>query len=466
MTARSMARAILLFLCALLLSVPAEAATITLTWDRNTESDVQGYVISYGTTSRVYTSQIDVGNQSSYTIVLNPSSPTTYFFAVQAYNTSALRSAHSAEVNAVVDPTTGVLTIDRPVQGAVVPTDMLLSGWAIDRASTTGSGVDAVHAYAYPVLGGPATFLGAASYGASRADVAAAYGARFVNSGYSLPIAHLPPGSYDLAFYAHSTVSNSFNVVRTRRVTVYNPAAPPPPSGTVVNMDMPVSFSTVNRWLAVGGWAIDLRGGSGSGVDLVQVLAYPNPGSGQQPLMLGNAQYGRTRNDVATAFGNTRFRNSGFHIDVIGMEAGVYDIVTLARNTLSGTIDTARVKRVTIDPAILITVDGPSSGATVNSSFTVSGWAIDRRSTSGTGVDVLHVWAYPASGAAPTFVREVRPSSPRNDVAAIFGTRYRNSGYSFTVSGLAAGTYDLVIYAHSSVTGAFENIRMVRVTIR
>lgn len=461
-----MARAILLFLCALAMNASAEAATITLTWDRNSESDVQGYVISYGTTSRVYTSQISVGNQTSYTVVLNPSTPTTYYFAVQAVNTSSLRSLYSAEVNAAVDPTSGVLTIDRPVQNAVVPTDMLLSGWAIDRSSTNGSGVDAVHAYAYPVLGGPATFLGAASYGASRADVAAAYGSQFVNSGYSLPIAHLPPGTYDLAFYAHSTVSNSFNVVRTRRVTIYNPAAPPPANGTVVNMDLPVSFSTVNRWLSVGGWAIDLRGGTGTGVDLVQVLAYPNPGSGRQPLMLGNAQYGRIRDDVATAFRNSRFRASGFHLDVIGMEAGVYDIVTLARNTLTGTIDTARVKRVTIDPAILITVDGPSSGATVNSSFTVSGWAIDRRSTTNTGIDVLHVWAYPTSGAAPTFVREVFPTQPRTDVAAIFGSRYRNSGYSFTVSGVPAGTYDLVIYGHSSVTGAFENIRMVRVTIR
>jgi hypothetical protein len=465
MSARKVAWASLCVLCALTLNVSAEAATVTVAWDRNPESDVQGYVVSYGTASQSYTIEVNAGNLTAYTFNLSPSTPTRYYFVVQAYNANG-RSAYSPEVSTtVVDSTSAVLTIDRPLQGSVMPSDMLLSGWALDRASTSGPGVDGVHVYAYPTSGAPSTFVGAASYGAARADVASAYGAQFVNSGYSLPIAHLPPGTYDLSFYAHSTVSNSFNIVRNRRVTVYSPNAAPAPSGTVVNLDEPVSFSTVNRWLSVAGWAIDMRATTGTGVDLVQVLAYPNPGSGQQPIMLGNAQIGRVRDDVASAFRNSRFRTAGFHIDVMGVQPGVYDIVTLARNTVNGAVDTARVKRVTIDPAVLITVDAPSTPSTVRSPFTITGWTLDRRSTSGTGVDVLHVWAFPTSGAAPIFLRAAPSGQSRPDVAAVYGSRYRNSGFTIPVT-LAPGTYDIVVYPRSTVTGAFENIRILRLTVR
>jgi hypothetical protein len=465
MYARLVMRVGLSMLCALMLTASAEADIVTVTWDRNPESDVQGYFVSYGTASRVYTVEVNAGNQTTYTFNLSPSTPTTYYFSVQAFNPFG-RSAFSAEVSTTIGATTAVLTIDRPLQGSVMPSDMLLSGWALDQASRSGPGVDAVHVYAYPVSGAPATFVGVASYGASRADVAAAYGSQFLNSGYSLPIPSLPPGTYDLAFYAHSTIANQFNIVRTRRVTVHHPSSAPPPTNTVVNMDMPLNFSTVNRWLAIGGWAVDMRASTGTGVDLVHVLAYPNPGTGQQPMMLGNAQYGRTRNDVATAFGSNRYKNSGFHLDIIGMQAGVYDIVTLARNTVNGAIDTARVRRVTIDPAVVITVDGPANGTTTTSPFNITGWTLDRRSTTNSGIDVVHVWAYPVSGATPRFVTAATPNQRRPDVAAIFGARYDRSGFTVPVSGLAPGTYDLVIYAHSSVTAAFENIRMLRVTIR
>ena len=460
-----LARACVSVVCALIMNVSAEAATITMTWDRNDEPDVEGYWISYGTASGVYTVQVNAGNQTTYTFNLNPTTTTRYYFVVQAYNAYG-RSGYSVEVNTTVVAGSPTLTIDRPLQGSVMPSDMLLSGWALDQGSTSGPGVDAVHVYAYPASGAPATFLGVAAYGAPRGDVAAAYGARFLNSGYSLPVASLPPGTYDLAFYAHSTVANAFNIVRNRRITVYHPAAPPPPSGTIVNIDMPSSFGRADNWLSVGGWAIDVRPSSGTGVDLVQVWAYPNPGSGAQPRILGNAQYGRSRNDVAGAFGNTRFRNSGFHLDVTGMQPGVYDIVTLARNTVNGAIDTARVRRVTVDPTIPIVVDSPSDGATVSRSFTMGGWTLDRRSTTNNGVDLLHVYAYPAAGGPPIYVAAVTPGGTRADVAAVYGSRYRSSGFNIPVSGLAPGVYDIAIYAHTTVTQLFENVRILRVTIQ
>jgi hypothetical protein len=76
---------------------PAEA---TLAWEPNTESDVKGYKIYYGTASRDYNLFIDVGNTTTWTVAdLNEG--TTYYFAATAYNDSqpAAESTYSDEVS-------------------------------------------------------------------------------------------------------------------------------------------------------------------------------------------------------------------------------------------------------------------------------------------------------------------------------------------------------------------------------
>ena len=48
----------------------------------------------------------------------------------------------------------------------------------------------------------------------------------------------------------------------------------------------------------------------------------------------------------------------------------------------------------------LLTIDVPANAAVVGATFTVSGWAIDRAASSGTGIDQVHVWAFPTGGGA------------------------------------------------------------------
>jgi hypothetical protein len=74
--------------------------------------------------------------------------------------------------------------------------------------------------WAYPLAGGDPIFVGAASYGGARADVAALHGDRFKPSGYSLTVRGLPPGNYDLAVFAWSTAAGGFAPAKTVRVTV------------------------------------------------------------------------------------------------------------------------------------------------------------------------------------------------------------------------------------------------------
>ena len=110
--------------------------------------------------------------------------------------------------------------------------------------------------------------------------------------------------------------------------------------------------------------------------------------------------------------------------------------------------------------------DGPQVVIDVADGHIVTGWAADLQSRDGTGVDAIHVWAYPANGGAPIFVGAADYGGARPDVAAIYGERFRKSGYGLRVEGLAPGTYDLAVFAYSTVSGGFAPAKVVRVTIR
>ena len=94
-------REIFLFaaLACLLILLPAvvHSADVTLAWDANSESDLAGYILYYGTSSGNYTSNIDVGNITQYTIA-GLQDGETYYFAVTAYNDADLESDYSEEL--------------------------------------------------------------------------------------------------------------------------------------------------------------------------------------------------------------------------------------------------------------------------------------------------------------------------------------------------------------------------------
>jgi hypothetical protein len=121
-----------------------------------------------------------------------------------------------------------------------------------------------------------------------------------------------------------------------------------------------------------------------------------------------------------------------------------------------------------------VIVDLPSArtqrGAVVSGSFLLAGWAADLGSTVDSGVDAVHVWAYPVNAAgqwdAPSFLGAAVYGGARPDVAAVYGDRFRDSGYGLTVRGLAPGTYDLALFAYSTTTRSFAPAKLVRVTVK
>lgn len=100
----------------LLFTTSIFAAEVTLSWDENTESDLAGYKVYYGTSTGTYTSNADVGNFEIY-IVTGLVEGQTYFFAVTAYDLVGNESGYSNEVS-----------YDVPDIAPTPPTGLRLSG--------------------------------------------------------------------------------------------------------------------------------------------------------------------------------------------------------------------------------------------------------------------------------------------------------------------------------------------------
>lgn len=70
---------------------------VKLAWDANTESDLAGYRIYYGSKSGEYIYSIDVGNVTEYTLEINEQGD--WFVAATAYDTDNNESNYSAELH-------------------------------------------------------------------------------------------------------------------------------------------------------------------------------------------------------------------------------------------------------------------------------------------------------------------------------------------------------------------------------
>ena len=72
-------------------------AEVTLAWDANTEPDLAGYNIYYGTASGDYSDSIDVGDVTEYPVT-GLDDGGTYYFAATAYDEDDNESAYSEEL--------------------------------------------------------------------------------------------------------------------------------------------------------------------------------------------------------------------------------------------------------------------------------------------------------------------------------------------------------------------------------
>ena|SRR3990172_2357103 len=80
-------------------SISSNAAK--LSWDSNSDSDLAGYKIYYGTAPRTYGNPIDVRNTTTSTVP-DLQKGVRYYFAVTAYDTSGNESGYSSEVSKAI----------------------------------------------------------------------------------------------------------------------------------------------------------------------------------------------------------------------------------------------------------------------------------------------------------------------------------------------------------------------------
>ena len=224
-------------------------------------------------------------------------------------------------------------------------------------------------------------------------------------------------------------------------------------------IDEPVSGSTVNQPVLLRGWAIDRDDTTtadiyGTGVDAVDVWAYP--ATGGAAAFLGRAGV-ESRPDIASVYGE-KYIGSGFTLTIRGLTPGTYTIVAFARSRRTGGFNPRTVTvTLTANASPVGVIDAPREGDEVTQPFLMAGWAADLARSSGTGVDVVHVYAYPATGGSPIFVGAAQYGTwARADVGAYFNDNALiPSGFIMLVNGLAIGRYQLVAFAHSTVTGQF-----------
>ncbi len=104
----------------------AAAQSIALAWNANSELDLAGYRLYYGTTSKVYSLRIEVAipQVPSATVsssVVGLQSGRTYYFAVTALNRDGLESGYSQEVT---------YSVPNPVIPPVVTESLVVSEYA------------------------------------------------------------------------------------------------------------------------------------------------------------------------------------------------------------------------------------------------------------------------------------------------------------------------------------------------
>ena len=112
------------------------AANVNLTWSANTEADLSGYKVYYGTASHAYGTPVNVGNVTTH--LLTGLSGGTYYFAVTAYDTSGNESSYSNEASLTIASTPDTTP---PIISAISSSSVSSAGatisWATNEASDT-----------------------------------------------------------------------------------------------------------------------------------------------------------------------------------------------------------------------------------------------------------------------------------------------------------------------------------------
>ena len=131
-------------ICSLPLPAAYAAATVTVAWDKNAETDVIGYKFHYGTVSKNYQYTVDVKNNTSCTIS-GLAEGTMYYFAATAYNDKNIESSPSEELAYTIPippPPPPTPPVDTDADGLFDDDESGIYGTDPNKADTDGDGMN------------------------------------------------------------------------------------------------------------------------------------------------------------------------------------------------------------------------------------------------------------------------------------------------------------------------------------
>jgi len=295
-----------------------------------------------------------------------------------------------------------------------------------------------------------------------------------------------------------SSASNSNQTIKVAGISSTNTnASESTGNGKVlINIDTPKANQSVNGTFALTGWALETSAQNSTGITAVNI--YDGPANGVKNFITA-ATYGVARLDVAGYYGKANFANCGFNaeinlsklangphtlyayaynpsqgwkwatvninvgsgggtIQVAGISAVNYQVKssggTGSSNSLKSTAGTQSIS-IAGPKLILISIDTPAENSSVGGSFEISGWAADKNSSSGTGINMIHIYDGPANGSQ-NMLGVANYGIARPDVAsALRNGNITNSGFKLTIDGskLTQGQHTIYVYANNPEIG-------------
>jgi hypothetical protein len=201
------------------------AASLLIAWRANTDTDLAGYKVYYGTKSGTYGTVADVHRATSYQIS-NVQNGSTYYIAVSAYDNSRNESSLSTEISAYI-PVPVAVTDTTPPTGSVV----INSG----ASTTTTSAV---------TLTLSASDAGGAVTGMKISNDGVSYSSEFVYTASCTWTLSSDYGNKTVYVLFKDSAGNWMKSPATYTIQVTTPPTPPPSAGSVVINPGPATTAT------------------------------------------------------------------------------------------------------------------------------------------------------------------------------------------------------------------------------
>ena len=192
-----------------------------------------------------------------------------------------------------------------------------------------------------------------------------------------------------------------------------------------------------------------------TGIEALGFFAYEAAFGGGVRVAVGDVNFDG-RADIVTGPGPGRLPEVRVFDGTSGAQVGAVQAYV---SSFTGGVFVA-----TAVPVDRMVIETPADGTSFFGGFTITGWALEE-GTGDAGISGINVSAIPVGGGAAIALGSAVLGDSRPDVAVIYGPIYTAAGFHLNVTGLAPGVYDLRLTARSTVSGAANLIRTVRVTI-